>query len=995
MDLVTFAAERDAQLTSLADEYRPAVESALQEPVPEDRTAELVAAITVLFLLTYGDEGGNESRAREFGSWFVSTMRDALALTIPDESEAQVDRISTWLATATLGAATLKAAESNAQPGDELVKTWITMLDDKVRDTHQPLHGETQPMDGFFTVKTEPPADMQYPGQPVGPVEAWINCRCVLSISQGVVASGAKGGFSGVVIVALPEGDNMITYKDGDTTEMHQTLVYLGSTDQLQPGEMETIEAVGREIAASTAPFTARIAGLATLGEDQDTVAITEAQELQMLHEMARDNETVEAMYQERNGHPTWISHVTAQELQPGDELTFDRIGVWFGGDDHRTFEMGAPVDDTMIDDLDVMDETDDVPEVSEPIAAEDANMPVHGVIAPEGVKSGDGRSFAPGGTVWDDLPLPLKWQRADDPEHQGSVIVGKITVIERVGNVLEWEGELLSRIPEVEEVIYLIAEQALRGISVDMDDATVTQLDEAATPLERSEYEFAGRIRAATIVSIPAFPETYIALGPRPGSQVESEEVAEDEALAADARDATDRIASFKRGSGWITNPEDTARLHRYWTKGKGAAKIRWGTSGDFTRCTRQLRKYIDPQFLNRTCAQWHHDALGYWPGECGRPGNPPCGAKRGGFSADSEDFDMDTETFRDYDAAQRRKMAENGTAMPDGSYPIADVEDLRNAIQAIGRASDPDAVKRHIRKRAKALDAENLIPDTWSEEAVAASAASHAHTITVNVPNHSHTAVEDHQINLVAAAPPARVPAEWFSNPNLEGPTPLTVTPDGQVFGHIAKWGTCHIGIDKVCVTPPKSKQDYAYFHLGTIDTDGGELAVGSLTLGTGHADLKMSSTDTARHYDHTGTAVAKVRAGEDEHGIWVAGTICDGVTDEQVRTLRSAGGISGDWRSIGGNLELVAALAVNVPGFPVPRPALAASGGRQTALVAAGVVEVTDGGNGINIEAIAAAVVAKMDANKRRSEKLAKLDQTRQEARARRVAALSSVE
>jgi hypothetical protein len=175
----------------------------------------------------------------------------------------------------------------------------------------------------------------------------------------------------------------------------------------------------------------------------------------------------------------------------------------------------------------------------------------------------------------------------------------------------------------------------------------------------------------------------------------------------------------------------------------------------------------------------------------------------------------------------------------------------------------------------------------------------------------------------------------------------------------------------------------------------TDGGELAVGSLTLGTGHADLKMSSTDTARHYDHTGTAVAKVRAGEDEHGIWVAGTICDGVTDEQVRTLRSAGGISGDWRSIGGNLELVAALAVNVPGFPVPRPALAASGGRQTALVAAGVVEVTDGGNGINIEAIAAAVVAKMDANKRRSEKLAKLDQTRQEARARRVAALSSVE
>src|SRR5205085_943051 len=45
------------------------------------------------------------------------------------------------------------------------------------------------------------------------------------------------------------------------------------------------------------------------------------------------------------------------------------------------------------------------------------------------------------------------------------------------------------------------------------------------------------------------------------------------------------------------------------------------------------------------------------------------------------------------------------------------------------------------------------------------------------------------------------------------------------------------------------------------------------------------------------------------------------------------------SGDWRRIGGNLELVGLLAVNVPGFPVPRPqVLTAAGGQQLALVAA---------------------------------------------------------
>jgi hypothetical protein len=54
-----------------------------------------------------------------------------------------------------------------------------------------------------------------------------------------------------------------------------------------------------------------------------------------------------------------------------------------------------------------------------------------------------------------------------------------------------------------------------------------------------------------------------------------------------------------------------------------------------------------------------------------------------------------------------------------------------------------------------------------------------------------------------------------------------------------------------------------------------------------------------------------------------------------------------VSGDWRPINGHLELVGLLAVNVPGFPVPRQrALAASVGDEgeyetLALVAAGIV------------------------------------------------------
>ena len=197
-----------------------------------------------------------------------------------------------------------------------------------------------------------------------------------------------------------------------------------------------------------------------------------------------------------------------------------------------------------------------------------------------------------------------------------------------------------------------------------------------------------------------------------------------------------------------------------------------------------------------------------------------------------------------------------------------------------------------------------------------------------------------------LVAAAeragnPPQALPdAGDFADPGLTGPTPITVTDDGRVYGHIATWGTCHIGLDG-CVTPPSSRSAYAYFLTGEVETTAGWIPVGQITMGTGHAPTSMSARPAAAHYDDTGFAVADVFCGEDETGIWIAGRLRAGVDAAKVSALRAAGALSGDWRKIGGNLELVAALAVNVPGFPVPRLSVAASAGEPVALVAAGMV------------------------------------------------------
>lgn len=74
----------------------------------------------------------------------------------------------------------------------------------------------------------------------------------------------------------------------------------------------------------------------------------------------------------------------------------------------------------------------------------------------------------------------------------------------------------------------------------------------------------------------------------------------------------------------------------------------------------------------------------------------------------------DVELMVIENYDSDQRKDMAAKGLALPDGSFPIKTLEDLKNAIQAYGRSKDQAAAAKFIAKRAKALGAEDLIPDT-----------------------------------------------------------------------------------------------------------------------------------------------------------------------------------------------------------------------------------------------------------------------------------------
>jgi hypothetical protein len=68
-----------------------------------------------------------------------------------------------------------------------------------------------------------------------------------------------------------------------------------------------------------------------------------------------------------------------------------------------------------------------------------------------------------------------------------------------------------------------------------------------------------------------------------------------------------------------------------------------------------------------------------------------------------------------KDYSDKERQMLARRDMALPDGSFPIVTVADLRNAIQAVGRASNYGRARNHIIRRAEALNRTDILPEQW----------------------------------------------------------------------------------------------------------------------------------------------------------------------------------------------------------------------------------------------------------------------------------------
>ena len=520
--------------------------------------------------------------------------------------------------------------------------------------------------------------------------------------------------------------------------------------------------------------------------------------------------------------------------------------------------------------------------EVEEPEAGPDIETPdpamdaVHweGPVTYEGIATGDGRTFGEGAVVWDEalLPFPFKWQRVSAGGHDASITIGRVDTLSRKEDGVIWGTGIILGGPKA--------------------------------PPEAIEYSNLLDVGAAGGVSI-------------------------------DGDNAEFEVEYIEDADGMVQ--EVKMFFSRINIRALTAVDIPAFAGAKIKKCSTMTAAVIGATDLPVTDRERNWD----------------------GLAAQRAIFDWaKTEGENKYDHSKlaRAFLWRDSDGDPDakGSYklPFTEVIDgtltivpkavfaAAAAVQgARGGVNIPDGDKAGIRRKLGSLY--NRIPPIEGEDQHPTPpwerSSDENDANSVEIAEFSREMGPERDLDTVLASfVPINPPSEWFEAPNFDSLQPVTITDEGRVFGHLCGKETCHIGYG-TCKTSPRNCDYDDYFHLGALKTAEGDIVnVGHMTFGAGHAPLEMSAQAAAALYDSTSHVSADIRCGEDEFGTWVVGALRPGLSEEDLREIRSAP-LSGDWRPVKNKLQLIAAHAVNVPGFPIPRArVLVASGETQTVII-----------------------------------------------------------
>ena len=118
----------------------------------------------------------------------VDQIADRLARELKSTNMNKMRMFARTAMTGAQNAGRQKQMEDAVARGINIQKQWIATLDDRTRDTHQHLDGQTVPVDESFHVGTKNGTEsIRYPGDPNATPSLVYNCRCTMkSVFNGI-----------------------------------------------------------------------------------------------------------------------------------------------------------------------------------------------------------------------------------------------------------------------------------------------------------------------------------------------------------------------------------------------------------------------------------------------------------------------------------------------------------------------------------------------------------------------------------------------------------------------------------------------------------------------------------------------------------------------------------------------------------------------------------------------------------------------------------------
>ena len=114
----------------------------------------------------------------------VDQITDRIARDLNTTNTAKMRMFARTAMNGAQNAARQKQFEDAVAKGINIEKQWMATLDNRTRDTHQRLDGQTVPVEHSFAVDTK---QIRYPGDPSASPELVYNCRCTMrAVFKGI-----------------------------------------------------------------------------------------------------------------------------------------------------------------------------------------------------------------------------------------------------------------------------------------------------------------------------------------------------------------------------------------------------------------------------------------------------------------------------------------------------------------------------------------------------------------------------------------------------------------------------------------------------------------------------------------------------------------------------------------------------------------------------------------------------------------------------------------